>query len=239
MCAREAPNVGGMNDDVDLSALSMIQKDFETVTDDDRSHVLEQLAKKRWDDLGVIEDGPELLFPENIWKRGKDGKFVSVPCLLRVARGDELRKARVTARSIAQEDGIDEHKDRDLFENLDTLCTVWFSIRDTAAPFAPLCGDPRELERLYNKSLPQVIGKVAQLKRVLDPKVSGMSTEELMLVAGGIVERQNLSPLFAFEDATQARFVITSAALLHSYLKARSSAGSPARSTADSPAPPS
>jgi hypothetical protein len=208
----------------------------EKLAEDDRAHVWQQIAEKKWDDLGVIELGDRLLFPESIYRRDpKTGKFVPEPIALEVLRGPELRKARVEAYRIAKEDKIDPEKDKSLFEDLEELCKLWFAIRSPKHPHEPLMFDARALESKYDRpSIEQVNGKLAQLRRVLDPKLGGMNGDEMAALSAALVARQNLAPLFAFDDSTQEVYFITMASLHLAYLRARSSPGASAPSTADS-----
>ncbi|HEX4334695.1 MAG TPA: hypothetical protein VH062_02210 [Polyangiaceae bacterium] len=207
----------------------------EKLREDDRAHVWEQVAAKKWDDLGAIElaDG-SIGFPDEIYKRDpKTGTFVAEPIVLRVLRGPDMRKARVEAYGIAKSDKIDPEKDKILFEDLEELCKLWFAIRSPKFPYEQLAFDARELEKSYDRpSLEQVNGKLAQYRRVLDPKLGGMRAEEMTALSAALVARQNLAPLFAFDDATQEIYFITMAQLHLAYLKARSSPGSSEPSTA-------
>lgn len=203
------------------------------VSDDDRGHVLEQIRSKRWDELGVLEHGGRLLFPEKIFARNpKTGKFEGTPVLLRVPRGDDLRKARIEARSIAKDEQLDEKEDAGLFSDLETLCILWLSIRETADPYGPFAMDPRDLEKRFDRpSLEQTNFRLTEYRRIIDPNVSGIPEDELAVVTAAIVTRQNLLPLAVYDSATQTRFVVTLATLHQVFLTARSSLGSPEPST--------
>lgn len=209
--------------------------EIEKVRDDDREHVWDQVASKRWDELGVLEleDG-RIIFPECIYRREiSTGKFIGDAVVLQVPRGSELRKARVEAYAIAKADKIDPEKDKVEFEDLVELCKLWLSIRSPKHPYEPLTMDARGLERKYDRpSLEQVNGKLAQLRRILDPKLNGMSADEMAALSAALVARQHLGPLFAFDDATQQNYFITMATLHLAYLKARSSRGPSEQSTA-------
>lgn len=205
----------------------------EKLAEDDRSHVWQQIAEKKWDDLRVIELGDRLLFPDSLYRRDpKTGKFIAEPIVLEVPRGPELRKARVEAYRIAKEDKLDPEKDKLLFEDLEELCKLWFAIRSPTHPHEQLMFDARALESKYDRpSLEQINGKLAQLRRVLDPKLGSMNADEMTALSAALVARQNLAPLFAFDDATQESYFITMASLHLAYLRVRSSPGPSAPST--------
>lgn len=202
--------------------------------DDARELIFEQLRKTAWDDIGVLEDGGRLMFPQKIYTRSKEtGKFtVARECLLRVPRKNETRKARIEAREIAKKEDLDPKLDPAEFEELDRLCCAWVSIRDPKPPYPPLFFDAREMERaLDSPVLAFLVGMVARYRRMLDPHISGLSPDDFAAVTAAIVERQDLTPLAVLDDATQERFVITLAALHQVWLTARSSAGSSEQST--------
>lgn len=198
-----------------------------TVVDDDRRHVWEQIKAKKWDDLGVLEVGDRLLFPWQIWRRDRStGKFVGDPCLLQLPRGPELRAARIESRIMAKAEGLDLTLDSDQVEDLESLCDLWLSIRDTSDPYEPKFGYPKDLEKKYDRvSLEQVNFALKHLKRLLDPKVSGMGADEMAAISAAIVERQSIDPLAAYDGATQATYVITLASVHKLLLEARSSGG--------------
>jgi len=212
------------------------------ITDDDRGHIAEQLSAKRWDDLKVLSIGTRLLFPDKVYRREKGGRFVGDPCTLVVPRGPELRKAKLEAYRIAAEDGIDPVRDKALFDDLEDVCVLWYSIRSPADAGKdgeaeqlpePLCMSPRELETRYDRpSLSAITGKLAMLKRVVDPQVSGLPEDELVGLTAALVQLQDLRSLFAYDGATQTAFILSAAKLVQAYLTARSSLGSSAPSTA-------
>jgi hypothetical protein len=236
-----------MADEEDRDPFLEIEGQPDAVLDDDRRHVFEQLQAKRWDDLGVLERGGRLLFPEKIWRRDKEtGEFVGDACFLVLPKGSDLRKARTDAIQLAKDAGIDREKDADLFGDLEILCILWRAIREPIAPEgeddfpAPLTFDALALEKKYERvALMHVNDRLNHLKRVVDPKVGRLSAPELEALTAALVSRQHLSPLFALDAATQTSFILTMALLHQSYLRARSSLGSSAPSTSDSSPSPS
>lgn len=205
------------------------------ITDDDRQQVWSQIMSKEWSALEVFEWSDRLYFPTKVFKRdAKTGKFVGVDYALRVPRGDDFRRARLEAIKIFKDEGLDREKDRDLFDDLESLCILWLSVREKDEPHEQIAMDARDLEKRYDRgSLEQVNFVLNQLKRTLDPRVSGMEAGELEALTAAIVARQSIVPLAAFDDATQVTFVITMARLHQALLTARSSSPSPAPSIAD------
>jgi len=223
-----------------LDPLLSIPDDEPLLLDEDRKHVLEQLATKRWDDLGVLEYEGRLLFPEKIFYRSKEGKFVSDDCLLVIPRGSDLRRARVEAYALAEKSKINPKTDSDLFGDLETMSILWSAIRSPKMPEEggfpePLCYDAIELEKKYDRPpLMQVNAKLEHIRRIIDPQVSGLSGPEFAALTATMVARQDLSPLFVCDGATQTVLLLTLAALHQACVKVRSSHGSSEPSTADS-----
>jgi len=148
------------------------------VTDDDRKHVLEQLAAKSWNDLGVLEgkDGT-LLLPWKIWRRDKDGKFAGKDVVLRVPDGPILRRARIEARQMAAEDHLDLDRDKDLVDDLEMLSILFWSVREPTEPHEPVAMDARDFERIFNREvLKQTNFALTHAQRIFSPKVGGMRT---------------------------------------------------------------
>jgi hypothetical protein len=211
----------------------------DVVVDEEREHVFEQLASKRWDDLGVLEYDGRILFPEKIWKRNpKTGKFVGTPCLIAVPRGPDLRKARVEAYALAEREKLDPKRDRDQIKDLEDLCIIWCSIRDpnvVEGEFPPpLEVDAIALEKRFDRpSLDQVYFRIDKLRRALDPRVSYLTAGELSALTAAMVARQDLAPLAACDGATQHSLLLTLAAVHQALVRVSSSAGSPAPSRAE------
>lgn len=217
-----------------IAALNQVPGKAAAITDDDRKHVLEQLAAKSWDDMGILEgNNQELLIPWKLWRRTKKGDFEGKPVALRVPDGPVLRRARVESREYAVKEGrLDLDRDKDLVEDLESLWILWLSIREPTAPFEPIAMDAKDLEKVFGRAnLEQINFALEHAKRILSPKVSGMSADELSALTAAIVARQSILPLAAFDDATQASFVITMARLHQAFLIARSSPGPSERST--------
>ena len=192
--------------------------------DDAHPHVVEQLLGKSWGELEVLEHYGYLLFPDSIYKRKKDGTFDEIKVCLRVPRQHELRKARVEARKIALEDGLDLERDKDLFNDLETVCTLSIVIRNRTAPHEPMIPDPRELERDYDRaSLMQLWAKVDSLNQVIDPAPHNISEEEMFALIAAIAKDRSISPLAVYAAGSLDTFVIFMASLLVNFLVSKSS----------------
>jgi hypothetical protein len=192
--------------------------------DDAYPHVVEQLLGKSWGELEVLEHYGYLLFPDSIYKRKKDGTFDEIKVCLRVPRQHELRKARVEARRIAMEDGLDLDRDKDLFNDLETICILSMAIRNRATPHESMIPEPRELERDYDRAcLMQIWAKLDALHQVVDPAPHKISEEEMFALIAAIAKDRSISPLAVYAADSQANFVIFTASLLASFLVSKSS----------------
>lgn len=187
-------------------------------------HVLEQLMSKDWEDLKMLEHAGYLLFPENLYKRTKDGKFEAKPIMLRIPREPELRKARIESRRIAKEDGLDLNMDKDLIETIECTCILSMSIRNNTPPYEPWEPDPRLLEKYWDRSsLSQLWAKLDELAKVIDPRPENISSEEMLMLMTKIAKVRNIHPLHAYGPGAQNFFIVTMAGLSLTYLESKSS----------------
>ncbi len=201
-----------------------------------REAAVEQLIGKSWEELEVLEVAGRLLFPEKILRRTKSGMCEEIPVLIQIPRSHELRKARVEARRIAKKDGLDPKLDRDLIDELETVCTLSHAIRNTKPPdHEPWEPFPRTLEEKYDKSsLAQIWAKIDALTRVVDPAPDSISQDEMIALASAIAKERNLGPLFVYGSGAQTTFVVTMADLLVSSLASKSSSEPSEPSTPES-----
>lgn len=180
-------------------------------------HIVEQLLSKKWEDLEIIEHAEHLLFPAHIYKRQADKSFKSISVMLRVPRDSDMRAARVEARAIATKEGLDEAKDKDLFDNLEVICILSRAIRSCKSPYEPLEPFPLILEKTYDKAcLAQIYGKLDQLASLVDPKPDQISKEEMFALTASLASERNLLPLHVYGALAQTVYIITMADLLMS-----------------------
>lgn len=205
---------------------------FDLSDDDVHDHVIEQLIGKNWGELEILEHYGYLLFPETLYKRSKSGEFEKQPIVLRVPRQHELREARVEARRIAKDDGLDPSLDKDLIDDIETVCILSKAIRNCTPPHEPWEPDPRGLEKRYDRgSLIQLWAKLDALHQVVDPAPHKIGEEEMFALIAAIAKERNILPLAVYGPAAQASFVIFMASLLQSSLESRSSSESSEHST--------
>jgi hypothetical protein len=202
-------------------------------------HVAERLIGLDWAQLEVVEHAGYLLFPDKIYKAQKSGKFKSEDVMLRVPRWNEQRQARVKARELAAREGIDEEKDRDLFENLENMCIMAVAIRSPTEPYEPFISDVQggalALEKTYDgPGLTQIWEKIDKLNDLINPAPEAITKAEMVALLAAISEARNILPLVAYAPGAQAFFIVTMADLLMSYLDPKSSSESSALSTAAS-----
>lgn len=209
------------------------------------AHVVEQLAGRTWDELQTLEYAGYILFPEKIYRRCKDGTFEGTPVVLRVPREPELRRARVTARRMATADGIDEIRDKDLFEDLETVCILWEAVRMPTTPHEPLVLTPSELEKTYDKrSLMHLWGVLDHYITLLDPRPDTLNANELTFLIAAIAKGRDIRPLRACGSLQQSRCIVSMAVQLVSFWELKSLSAPSASLTPESlkqaqPLPPS
>jgi hypothetical protein len=181
--------------------------------------VLQQVISKKWSEIEVQEQEVEefLLFPEKIYQRKKDGSWGETPCMLHPLRNHEKRKARKAARDIAEREKIDPERDADLFNDLDTMCIMYFATRSTTAPFEPLYGSPEEFERKFDRDvIKHMFGVLDDYSKLLDPQLDSLNQAQTLALIAAIVEGRSIRPLRAYGGAAQVSFIITMADLLTS-----------------------
>lgn len=192
----------------------------------------DELLDKSWDELEVEEFAGYLLFPEKLWKRAKNGKFVAEKVMVRVPRGHEMRKARAEAHRIAKKDGIDPKVDVQQFDNLENYCILQQAIRSPTAPYEPLRTSVEELEKNYDEgSIELLLAKMGAYKRKLNPRLGSVSRAQFIALVASIAERRSIAPLLVTDGAVQNSFIISMASLLQSLMTQPSSSPSSETST--------
>lgn len=191
-----------------------------------------EMAAKKWDELEAAEFGGRLLFPDVLHRRLANGKFEAERVSFRVPRQKELRAARSEARSIAAADGIDEEKDRGLFEDLGDTCILWHAIRNSTPPYEPLEIDPQALEARYDRDVLKLAwAKLEGYRRIIDPRPAAISREQVLAVVGSIAKRRDISPLHVFDGPAQSACIVFMASLLVKFMTPPSSPPSSESST--------
>jgi hypothetical protein len=199
---------------------------------DRQAHIVDQLVNKSWGELEVLEHAGYLLFPEKLYQRQKDGTFKETPICIRVPREPEVRTARIKARKICEDEGLDPAKDPDLFDNVDAVCLLSVAIRNTTEPHEPFEPDPKRLERVYDKgSIMALWAKLDGLTQLVNPRPSDISEEQMIALTAAIAKERNIHPLHVFDGPAQNDYIVTMASLLHSLLEQKSSSESSGTST--------
>jgi len=214
-----------------------LEEEFEALTgepDPQRAAVFaEEILAKKWSELEeLVEHAEYVLFPEKLYKRKKTGEFEAIKVMVRVPRKHEMRKARVLARRIAAEDDIDEKLDRDLFDDLETICIMSLCVRNVKAPYEPLHPDPRDFDKLYDTvSTVHLWGKLDRYRELLNPRATKLGVNEVVALIGAIAERRDIRPLHAIDGHEQASFIVSMACLLKRWMMELSSSPSSETST--------
>lgn len=180
------------------------------------AHIMKALKTNTWgDEVEVLEHATYLLFPAHIRRRKTDGSFEETEVRLRVPREHEMRKARVKARMIMEEDKLDwKDADADLFTNVETWCILSMAIRSNSDPYEPHDPDPRSLEKRYDKnSLMAIWAKLDALSRIVDPRPGEISTGEILGMMVAIAREGNTGPLADYASPAQASCIVTMAKL--------------------------
>ena len=194
---------------------------------EDKKH-MENMINKSWDDLKVIEHNEieRLLVPGVISKRKLDGTFETTDIMIRPLRENELRKCRTMARVIAKEDGIDEEKDKQLFENIEEICKLTFAIRETEHPHISVEDNPRHFEKKFDKhTIRDMVSQLDHANDLLNPRLSDLTENELMVIISKVATEENMRPFLLLEPGTAQKLIVFMASLLHPYLTEQLSHG--------------
>lgn len=174
--------------------------------------LVKAILEKKWDQFEAEEYADYLLFPDELVKRKKDGTFERTPVMIRVPREHETRKARVDARAWAAKERIDPALDPDVFDNMDTMCTLSVAIRNVTAPYEAFEPDPARLERIYDRPcLDAIWAKLGAYRSVLDPRPNALNEEETLAVIGVIAKTRNIGPLAALGGESQNNLIVSMA----------------------------
>ena len=200
---------------------------LEEVDANKRAHAIAKLMTTKWDELEAMEFQDNLMFPDVLIRRKVDGSWHQEDVFLRVPRERDLRQCRVEARALAAKEGIDEKQDRDLFVNLENMCILARSIRNTSEPYEPMHPDPLLLEAKFDKvCLQHMWAKVEQLSEVLNPAPDQLSSPEIVTLIVAIAKARHLGPLVVYGPGAQTSFVVSMADLLLNSLGSQLSSAS-------------
>ena len=172
-------------------------------------HIAEQLYNQTWEELEVLEFRDRLLFPTKALKRRQDGTVKETPILLRVPREADLRKARIKAREVGLKEGLDLDRDKDLLDNLETICLLATCIRNTTEPYEPFVATPQELEDNFDLSfLESVYNKICTLRDIANPHPVELTEMDCWTLVTAIATARHTLPLTAYAPDSQNTFML-------------------------------
>lgn len=173
---------------------------------------LTHLRGKKWEELELLEHDGRILFRDTLRKRAKGGDgWIEMPVLVQVLRKNERRAARLEAREWARRAGVDVEKDPALFEDLDNICILARSIRDTT----PINGvypqhcSPEDLEVTYDApSLEAIWQRLEAYRDMLDPGLKIVDEHTFFGALAAIDQAGNMLPLAGIESRAQSSFLL-------------------------------
>lgn len=180
------------------------------MTEDIRElHIAEQLYKKTWKELCLVEFNDRVLLPEKIYRRKADGSVEGIPILIQVPREPDTRKARLKSRELALGEGLDLERDKDLIEQLETLSLLSICLRNTTEPHEPWEPDVKTLENKYDlNSLSAVYAKMDAFAAMINPQPSELSETDCWALVGAMATARNILPLHVYAPDSLNFFVI-------------------------------
>lgn len=162
----------------------------------DLSKPIPELGNRTWEELEVLdhEDG-HLMFKDHLRTRSKAGKVELVEVRVQILRVDKIARARADCRRWCAELGLDEERDKDLFDELEQVCMLALAIRDPQPPYAQRY-EPAELARDFDEaSLQDLIGRIQALRGAIDVRESQLTETELWQKIAAVARVGHLLPL--------------------------------------------
>jgi len=167
------------------------------------------IADKGWAELEALEFSGRLYFPDAIKRRGKTGGIEEIPICIRVPRKDEKRTARLEARTWTQKIDIDTEKDKDLFDDLDTLCILARAIREVTEPHEQH-QQAEWLESHYDSgSLAQIWDRLQVYDQMLDPRTETLTEDQFWGTVLAIGRTRSGLPLTEYAPSLQRSFLLS------------------------------
>jgi hypothetical protein len=162
----------------------------------DLSKPIPELGGRTWQELEIIDhaDG-HLLFSDALRRRGKSGAVETVPVRVKILRTQQIAEARGKCRRWCGELGLDEEKDKDIFDQLEQVCLLAGAIRDPHPPHAQRY-QPEELAKDFDEaSLQDVLGRIQALRQIIDVRESHLTEGEIWQKIAAVARAGHLLPL--------------------------------------------
>lgn len=169
-----------------------------------------ELGNRTFAELEVIEDDSDhsLLFKDQIRRRQRDGTWKAEPVRVRIVRGKLLAMCRAKARAWFRDNGLDEDRDKDLFDDIEQAHILALAIRTPTPPHAQYA-DVEELLQDYDEaSLQDVLSRISVYRQLLDPRESNLTEEDVWQKIAAVARREHLGPLADIAGHEQASCVI-------------------------------
>jgi hypothetical protein len=139
---------------------------------------------------------------------------------------------------MAEEQGLDMDRDKDLIDNFETMCILADAIRNPSPmrdgvhePFDPF---PEQLEQHYDRqSLAAIHDLLDWLSELLNPNPQQISEDEMLVVIGMIAKNRSIAPLAVYGQDAQNSLLVTMADRLVSFMERKSSPDASEPSTPD------
>ena len=191
---------------------------------DDRGHVADALISKTWAELEVLEHADRLFFPHTMRQRRVDGGWKELQVRIRVPRSLDMETARLTARKLAADRGVDPELDPDKFSNLESLCELHFALREWSPPHEAIALDPIDLGNRWDTPvLEDALRAVEHWRAALDPAPETIESGELLAVIAAITKERDIRPLHVFGGRSQIDCIVGMADLCTTLLARLSS----------------
>jgi hypothetical protein len=175
---------------------------------------IEGFGGRTWEQLDVVEHANgQLMFPGVIKRRLKGGDVRENKVRVRVPSPDDEFEARVAARKELKRRGLDEDRDKDLFDKLEQLEILALAIRTFEAPHAQF-QKAREFHDYDEGSLRAIQEQITQFKAEIDPRDRVQTEAEFWRLVVDVGRSASIAPLVDTDGRDQPSFVVRMASEL-------------------------
>lgn len=189
------------------------------------SEPIAELGDLSWEELEVIEhpESGHLMFKDKIRRRDPKGEVTEQEVYVRIIRDIEIVKARGETRLLFKRiEGLDEDRDKDTFEQLETIVGIARAIRSPKKPFEQFCTAEELATRWDVGSLLDLNARIDLFRRMTDPRPTATTVGEAMNVIHQVARRSSMLPLTGIAGRGQPSLLLFMARLAMQSPTARS-----------------
>ena len=160
-----------------------------------------------WTDVEAMEgEGGRTLFADKLNRRRPNGSLSDEKILIRVPSGIDKVSARAEAREWFTSLKLDPDRDKSYVEQLEQMCLLAKAVRHPDLQSQYLFRD--DMAALDEMVLQDLQSKVLKYEALSDPRVSGLTEDELWKTILKVAKGANLGPLLDIAGPDQPSLVV-------------------------------